>query len=74
MKLSDIIVHYRITGPLILYILLSVILGFIVGYAGYAGTGMTSLAAATAVTIAGIWVLVGAGYEIYAGVKRYRDE
>lgn len=74
MKARDIIVHYRVIGPILTMVLVSFILGFIVGLAGYSGTGLTSLASATGLTFGGIWIVIGAGYELYAAIERYRAD
>lgn len=73
MNLKDVLIRYRLIGPFVLTVAVTFMLGFIVGFAGVATDAAIDVANATGATIGGVWLLIGAGYEVYAGVQRWRS-
>lgn len=67
MEQQSFIVKYRITGPIILYLLLAFIGGFITGFAGlYNSLSTVTLLASTG---AGLWLVFGLAYEVIIAAR-----
>lgn len=68
-RMADWLKRYRVVGPIVTYLVVTFVGGFVIGFTGGVDVGP---AIALGQIVAGAWILFGAGHELLSAAGRVR--